>query len=265
MNVRLLIAVPLALSISACQTIDEGLNSEPGSNSNNSDRLTAIERRLAQVESGKRVFSDPAETGAGISAAGSAEIGADMDRMRNEVRFLRGQVEEQRNEIRRLRTDQSDLLRQINTRIASIESQDRAPVGNTSSAPPPARPPQDVAKLYQSGLNLMRAKRYAEARDVMRRVVTDHPNSSRAANAQYWLAETYYVTRELDPAEAEFQKVLSDFPGSSKSADATLKMAFIARARGNASRSRELLNTVVEQYPSSRAATIAKEKLAKLP
>ncbi len=53
-----------------------------------------------------------------------------------------------------------------------------------------------------------------------------YPQSSLADNAQYWLGESYYVTRDFQNAAAAFQTVLDRWPDSRKAPDALLKLGY---------------------------------------
>ena len=91
-----------------------------------------------------------------------------------------------------------------------------------------------------------------------------YPDSSLASNAQYWLGEAYYVTKEYQNAIAAFQKVTTDWPDSRKAPDALVKIGFTQSAMGRNGDARVTLEDVVRRYPGTEAAQLATERLKRL-
>ena len=73
---------------------------------------------------------------------------------------------------------------------------------------------------YQAAFELLKAKRYAMNRlqSAFEQFLATFPDSElRADNAQYWLAESHYVTQQFDQALSEFRNLSSaSFPDSRK-------------------------------------------------
>ena len=90
------------------------------------------------------------------------------------------------------------------------------------------------------------------------------PDSPLADNAQYWLAETYYVRREFATALPEFQKVLDDYPQSDKLADALLKVGYCNFELQQWDAARTALQQVMRDYPGTTAAQLAIGRLEDL-
>jgi tol-pal system protein YbgF len=131
-------------------------------------------------------------------------------------------------------------------------------------AAPPALNPADQRKAYDRALELLKEGRYDDAAGAFQKFVAQYPDSSYADNAQYWLGEVYYVTRQFQPALTEFNKVLSAYPGSAKIADARLKMGYIQYELKDWGKARELLSDVVSTYPGSTSARLAQERLDRM-
>jgi tol-pal system protein YbgF len=214
--------------------------------------------------------------------------------LQREVQQLRGQVEEQGYALEGMQKRQRDLYLDIDRRLHRLEAGGVAesPAGGpvsgagqapaftggaaAASAPGGAAPPvaatpgaagldpAEQRKAYDEALEMLKEGRYTEAATAFQNFLTQYPGSSYADNAQYWLGEVYYVTREFDAALAEFDKVLTAYAGSAKAGDAKLKMGYIQYERKDWGKARELLGQVVASYPGSTSARLAQERLDRM-
>jgi tol-pal system protein YbgF len=137
---------------------------------------------------------------------------------------------------------------------------------SAAAAAPPAVTlnPADERKDYDSALEILKEGRYNEASTAFQQFLSKYPGSGYADNAQYWLGEVFYVTREFESALGEFEKVVTAYPDSSKVADAKLKMGYIRYELKDWDKARELLNQVVQNYPGSTSARLAQERLERM-
>jgi tol-pal system protein YbgF len=133
-----------------------------------------------------------------------------------------------------------------------------------AGAPAVAVDPVAEREDYEQALNILKEGRYAEAADAFRKFLSQYPASGYADNAQYWLGESYYVTRQYDTALSEFRKVVQDYPQSSKGADAQLKIGYIQYEKRDWAAARETLTELINLYPDSTAARLANERLQRM-
>jgi tol-pal system protein YbgF len=141
-----------------------------------------------------------------------------------------------------------------------------APQPAAASQPAIAAPIDTVAEeaAYKAAFGLLMQRRYPEARQAFQEFLGRYKEGSYADNAQYWLAEASYVTRDFDRALADFQVVLTAYPNSSKVPDAMLKSSFIHYEKKQWAQSRDLLQRLVTLYPSSTASRLATKRLDRL-
>ena len=92
-----------------------------------------------------------------------------------------------------------------------------------------------------------------------------YPSSALLDNAQYWIGEAYYVTRDYGQAAAAFRAVGERWPASRKAGDALLKLGYTQFEQKHLTEARATLRQVVERFPDSDAARLAQERLQKLP
>lgn len=133
-----------------------------------------------------------------------------------------------------------------------------APVPQAATASP------DEQAAYEQALNVLREGRYADAAAAYRKFLQTYPNGRYADNAQYWLAETQYVTRQFPQALEEFGKVVNGYSNSVKAPDALLKMGYIHYELGDWKAARENLQAVKQRFPDSTAARLASERLQRM-
>ena len=143
------------------------------------------------------------------------------DQLQNEVSVLRGRVEVLENANDTLRKQQRDLYADLDKRLAAAVRRRRARVR-------PRRPARlrrggaDQA-AYNQAFDILKAGKYADAIKAFQQFLQSWPQSSLADNAQYWLGESYYVTRDFQSAAAAFQTVLDRWPDSRKAPDALVE------------------------------------------
>jgi tol-pal system protein YbgF len=182
-----------------------------------------------------------------------------VDGLQEEMRTLRGRIEELQNENAVLKKQQRDLYADLDKRLTE------AAASASAAAAAPAAPEADEQALYNRALEQLRARNYVAAVDGFRALAASHPAGQMADNTQYWLGEAYYVTAEFDQAAAAFQRVLSGWPNSRKAPDAMLKLGYTQIEQNKLAAARATLQQVATKYPDSDAAKLAADRLAKLP
>lgn len=148
----------------------------------------------------------------------------------------------------------------------------REPIDARSEVTPLARPSTSQAREVESGseeekeayeraFRALRETRYADAAEGFSGFLERFPDSGYAPNALYWLAETYYVTRDFDTALDYFSELIERFPDSSKQGDALLKIGFSHYERKRWNEARAALEQVRSQYPGTTLARLAEGRL----
>jgi tol-pal system protein YbgF len=176
-----------------------------------------------------------------------------------EVRMLRGMVEELNYELTQVKQRQMDDYLDIDRRLSGL-----AAGGAIASSG--VRPlPQAVARAtidegvvrdngsvgddfadmkisYDRASNLLLKKRdIGGAAAAFKQHVADYPSSPYSANAYYWLGEIYLLQGQDELARQSFSVVVEQYAGHSKALDASFKLGKIYHQLGDLERSRELL------------------------
>jgi tol-pal system protein YbgF len=116
--------------------------------------------------------------------------------------------------------------------------------------------------LYNKAFYLFQTRHYDQARATFerhRQLYSDNLSD----NAQFWIAECYYMQRTYDSALRAFQAVLTDFPQSNKAADTLLSMGLCRNRLNQRDAAVQDWQAVVTQYPGSTAAAHARDFLDK--
>jgi tol-pal system protein YbgF len=121
--------------------------------------------------------------------------------------------------------------------------------------------PEDEKALYDRAFQSLKDLKYSDAAEQFLGFLRKYPNSEYADNAQYWLGESYYVTRNYDIALEAFQGLLSTYPDSPKVPDGLLKIGYTHYELKQWDQARAALVQVQEQYPDTTLARLAGSRL----
>jgi tol-pal system protein YbgF len=220
-------------------------------------RLQDIDARLIRIE---RVIENES----------LIELSTQLTQLQAETASLRGEIETLRYESENSAARDRDLYIDVDTRLQNLEQgQTRVvpPAGvGAQTAPSQAAAPAAVGdqEAYNAAFGLIQARRYEEATRAFTDFLVVYPSSALRDNAQYWLAETYYVRRQFAVALPEFQTVLDAYPQSAKLADALLKVGYCNHELGQIDAARTALREVQRLYPDSTAARLAGQRLERI-
>ena len=113
---------------------------------------------------------------------------------------------------------------------------------------------KDAYETFQKG-NLEGARRKFEA------FLKQYPNTELSDNAQFWIGETYFLKKDFEKAILEYEKAIVKYPEGDKIPAALFKQALAFLELGDKTNARNLLKRVIERYPHSEQAEMAKKRL----
>lgn len=244
---------------------------------------------LLALAGGVNAQSVPAfQAGSGATGnQGANELFFMVEQLREEVRNLRGKVEEQQHQIEKLTrqgrdryVDLDGRVLEVSKRVSALEDGGAATGGGQSpaAAAPAAgqvaadagaqrksfRQPNDFEqKTYNAIQEKIRAKQYSTAIDELYEFIAAYPEGDLTINAYYWLGELYLAESEPDQARQAFTIVTARFPEHRKAADALYKLGIAQQRLNEASEARDTMRAVKQRYPGSNAAGLAEEFLQK--
>jgi tol-pal system protein YbgF len=199
------------------------------------------------------------------------DLAQQLERLRQEVTQLRGQLEVVGNDIQMAAKRQRDMYVDLDTRMKRVEqaaAEAPAPAASPPGAATPAAPAVAAsdreALAYEAALAQHKAGNYPGAIAGFRNFIAQYPKSPLAHRAQYWIGDSYYNLRDYKNAIASQQRLISGYPDSASVPDALLNIASSQVGLGDASGARRTLDKLVARYPASDAAEKARRRLATL-
>jgi tol-pal system protein YbgF len=219
-----------------------------------------------------------------------------VDELADEISQLRGELEIQNNDLSDLKKRQRELyldtdrrLRDLENRALSqpsvvaptqIPNQDTStdltpatdstgtpvivPATSTTQTAQPSATSSEEKAAYQASFDTLKEGRYKKAKASFKSFLNQYPNSIYAGNAQYWLGEANYVTRNFEQGIIEFQQVIDSYPKSAKVPDAMLKLGYTFYELKQNDEAKAVLQELRKRFPKSTAYRLAGKRLDRM-
>ncbi len=220
----------------------------------------------AQVVDSEPLSSNARDSGSGNSNL-QAELFYQLQALQREVQELRGLVEEQSNEIRRLKQQRMDDYLDLDRRIGELskgglgagglDASDGSRAGNRSRGDGGDRASE--TQMYRDAYQLLRDREIEQSIEAFNAYLDAYPEGNFAGNSHYWLGEIYLLNENLDEAQEWFERLLREFPDDRKRADAQYKLGRVYHQQGDNDKARSLLQDVASG--TSDAARLARQYL----
>jgi tol-pal system protein YbgF len=242
-------------------------------------KLNDLDTRVARIE---RIISNQS----------LVDLAQHLDQVQGDVRQLRGRIEELEYNNEALKKQQRDLYNDLDKRIGgsghggggsdgggsagaaaaavgagsgSASGGNSVPAGGGLADAGNSGANSEEQTVYAQSFDALKAGSYSVAITGFKGFLSSYPSSPLAENAQYWLGEAYYVTRDFDSASGAFRNVMQKYPNSRKVPDAMLKLGYTQLEQKKVGEGRATLQQVVQKYPGTDAAKLASERLARSP
>ncbi|MCF4165247.1 tol-pal system protein YbgF [Zavarzinia compransoris] len=228
-----------------------------------------------------------------LPASATAQFDLRLSALEDEIRRLTGLVEEAQNAADRnqaaMRSFQDDVDFRLNrleqatgvlaggagaapgTETAGMVSPGAPAPGTASPAPAPTPSPGPSAApaptgtpstsnsspqalaAYDAALGLLRKGEYLQAEASLKSFLASFGSDRLAANAQYWLGETYYARGDFRTAAQTFLTGVKTYPESAKAPDTFLKLGISLVQMGEKDRGCQVLGELPSRYPDASA------------
>ena len=252
--------------------------------------MDQIKEKMAQIslklDADERILKEKSQS----STREQGDAFLKLDQIGVDLQTVQGRIEENNHSLSDLaqKTEEQSLkIGDLNTRLSNFESRvvllERT--AESSKPVPPESGPPEQGKLILPGKNLEvpvpGAPSVMAPQDAYNLAYNDYvkgdydlallgfqnftqqfPTSLLLPNAYYWMGESYFSKKEYSKAIENFDKVARDFPKHDKVAISILKEGYAYIEMGEKPRGKVYLKKVIEQYPRSNEANLAKEKLA---
>jgi tol-pal system protein YbgF len=188
----------------------------------------------------------------------SADLGAEVQSLREENASLTGLVMEAKRTVGEMRSELTTMREMYEQRIAELEA--KVAEGGTGGGASNLGPDETFAEAKRQ----FDAGKYGDARNGFRRLITQHPAHASADDAQYYWGESYYREKDYEKAIAAFQQVFDRFAKSPLADDALFKAGESAEKLKWCTDARAYFGVLRQKYPKSEWGKKAADRDAQI-
>ena len=210
------------------------------------DRLLAVqgdlERRLRSLDS---ALTDPVRS-----------TSAQVSSLTEQFSALRAAVEEIGSTVDRIHDDARDIKTHLTTAPISMDGEEGAETDisavNASEA------------IFEGGLTDYLRGEIKDARGQFLDSLALYPTHPRAAEAQFYLAETYYADADYEEAIRQYEQVYERHPLSSLAPDSLYKQGMAYEQLRDRDAAIKLYEQLMRRFPESNVSGLARSQLNSL-
>lgn len=274
----------------------DGIPVEDRSDQNSPSSNSAVSRPSSApaAVAPSSVANTPAPVTASASSnAALGELLMMLDQLQEEVGMLRGQVEQQQHQLKKMQTDQRDRYRDLDRRLSLLNQQAYAAPATTSpltplagataagssstpaitsasttalaSAPSTAGSVNEVSdsQAFKDAFALVRKSQFDQALQAFEQFLVTYPDSALTANVLYWTGEVHRAQSnpDLEKASFAYQQVIERYPNNAKVADAYYKLGLSQQGLEQTEKAKATMNKLIELFPDQVTAELARDFL----
>jgi len=157
-----------------------------------------------------------------------------------------------------------DRVRGVDAKFTSKLADLEKTISAKEPPPEPKVTSPAAGSLYKDAYDTLQRGDLDGARRKFEAFLKQFPTSELSDNAQFWIGETYFLKKDYEKAILEYEKVIAKYPEGDKVSSAMLKQGLAFLELGDKTNGRSLLKRVMDRYPQSEQADIAKKKLESL-
>ncbi|QDG49259.1 tetratricopeptide repeat protein [Persicimonas caeni] len=175
----------------------------------------------------------------------NADLGVEIQKTREEMSELRGQIEQMEFKLAKLEQDLKLFKEDVDLRFAD---------GSMSL-------PEEAVPLFEHGKKAYDAGKYRDARKAFEKFGEKFATHGKAAEAQYLLGMTFFNENQWVTSVFEFQKVVEKHGKSTRVDDATYHIGAALMKMGRCEQAKQWFQLVVDDYGNSEWASEARQKI----
>lgn len=216
-----------------------------------------VERAESKVQELEKVL----EKATRVVKRNSADLGVEVDRLRQKLSGLKGELAELRHAMRQLRKDLEGQRADIEDRIDKVARRAGLDVSLDEEQIPKGR-----RDHYRAGKKAFEEGKHSRARALFRAYIDRYAESEgeHLDEAQYYIGASYLRQDKPATALGELRKVLADHGGGDAVDDALLNMANAFFRLGSCSDARAALTSLAKEHPRSPLLDEARRKLREI-
>lgn len=193
-----------------------------------------------------------------------SELFFQVQALQEEVLELRGLVEEQSYELRRLKQQRLDDYVDLDRRISQISgapptvqpgrsNPSESPVDTMDTEPVHNMPAEELT-AYRDAIDLvLKQKKFDAGIEALQQYLKAYPRGNYSANAQYWLGQIYLQKEDLPNSKVWFSRMIQEFPSHQKVDEAKFKLGKVHDLLGEKKQAEKLIREVANSSNSAVA------------
>jgi tol-pal system protein YbgF len=186
------------------------------------------------------------------------DLSNQIEVLRNDLARQRGQDEQLARDVAEMQRKQKDLSQGVDDRLRKFEPSKITVDGKEFVAKP------EETRDFEAALAILRRGEFAPAQSAFLDFIKRNPDSGYRPSALFWLGNAQYALRSYREAIINFKSMLSLAPDNPRAPEAALSIANCQLELKDAKSARKTLEDLNKVYPQSEAASVAKDRLAKL-
>ena len=240
----------------------------------------ALQRQIDNLREDLQIMQREAYRNKGDMAGSSAQdVMVKLGEMDENLRDMVGRLDMMEHNIKTLEEKINVINKDVDVRLKMIEGKPIEDSGMGTNAPakkfdapvaqgaPAAVIGGAIAKgddlpkvntktaeqIYQEGMDAINAGKNDEAAEKFTAVLTKFPDHKLAANAQYWLGESYYGKKDYAKAAVAFAKGYEKYKDGNKGADNILKLGMSMQMLGKKDEACTAFVNLPKEFPNAAA------------
>ena len=210
-----------------------------------------------------------------------------------EIQALRGQLDEQGFEIKKLQRDSLNRYTDVDQRLSDLEvaapqtappataqraqggtssvnqassqsSQSSQPAPNASTRPSLQPAVLSEQQLYQMAYDSVINSHFERSIAEFDQYLGQYPEGRFVTNAHYWKGQAYLYLERFEEARSAYEIILEQYADSSKLPDAMYGLGLAYQGMGNIQRARQMLTDIKRRFPNTGVANLADTRLLSL-
>jgi tol-pal system protein YbgF len=186
------------------------------------------------------------------------DLQSQIESLRSDVSQSRGAQENLARDVSEIQQRQKDVTAGVDERLRKFEPSKVSLDGREFLAEPGEK------RDYEAAMEIFRKGDFVAAQSALVQFLQRNGKSGYAPSALFWLGNAQYANKSYKDSMANFQQLLNVAPGHARAPEAMLAISNVQIELKDLKGARKTLDDLIKTYPSSEAATTARERLARL-
>jgi tol-pal system protein YbgF len=221
------------------------------------DRVAKVDAKIVEVQEKIDELNKAARRS-------GADLGVTLQRLQEEFARLRGELEVEQHRLGELEKTIAQLRSDTEGRFAALRGAGALEAYEAKQRVQKLEKPDDKAAFYALAQREDGAGDKGIARELYEEYVRRWPSDPRSADAGFRAGQLLFGQKRWREALLAYGKVAEDFPKSERAPEAMLGAADAMIRLDMKDEAKAVLEQLLERYPRSEAAKLARERLSAL-